>query len=512
MENGKITPESRKSIARGIVGVFLLLVFVDYLLINYFDLRVYHPEVESVLEKSIQLIDTGEFTWAGNPIFGRYSPKGNYTIGPLTHLLTAIPLAIWRNVFGVYYFQCLFSFLSILFFSRVLKEVSLSSPEAFAAGMLSFGSAVLVHDRLILPYSVGFLPFFVALYFLFLAKCNNSKSWAVLPLWISFGLCLQLHFYAIVLFLPTMIVVGKRRLAWKKSQTVLGIIVVLVMHQELFYQLFFKPFPALFSISSPGTFLFAYIGFFVESTIRFFFQFGYANWVVAIFIFLSFKWRNERIWKNDLLIQGGLLALGASMLLIPVAAVVKRATDPYYFNFFEAYLAFFVAELFQFLFRPKRSEFFRRSAPWAFRLFVLLAFLSLLSPLRGIETTHDKTANFRLRQQVKFAEICAEHLASMRPRHLTFYSITAAPEEGEDGYHFLSDKSPELLIRIAHPQLRFRLGEWDRHIDMKNGVLLFLFPKGADLQAPHEILPANARLVQTVYGDIQTGQVYIFQQ
>ncbi|MHA1568296.1 MAG: hypothetical protein ACTSXZ_02400, partial [Alphaproteobacteria bacterium] len=72
------------------------------------DVRNYYADVAEVLSKSLAWIDAGEFSWLGSHYFF------NLNLGPLSHVLAAIPLSLSRDVHLQYYFSSLLVVLSVV--------------------------------------------------------------------------------------------------------------------------------------------------------------------------------------------------------------------------------------------------------------------------------------------------------------------------------------------------------------------------------------------------------------
>jgi hypothetical protein len=206
----------------------MLLVLSVY--IHQMDARIYFRDIGPILQKSISLVDKGIFIWKGNGIYR------NLTLGPLAHLLMAIPLLISRKIQFLFYFQTLMSFLSAPLFYAACRQLRMKD----LASTVATSIFLILTITIFVPIKVDnttFLPFFLALYFYLLARSLSKIDVSIVFMWASIGLCMQLQMSTILL-IPATIVMFKPKIRQDIVVHAIGLFILTVMYFHIFTQLF----------------------------------------------------------------------------------------------------------------------------------------------------------------------------------------------------------------------------------------------------------------------------------
>jgi len=194
------------------------------------DFRIFDFEVSSVLSKSLLLVDSGRLSYEGQSIYD------SLTLGPLAHLLGALPLLVTRDIHYLYYFCSLLLVLSVPLFYLGCREIIRHGIFKVVATFI-FLCFMLREEFPVLPDNTHFRPIFMALYFYLLARSNRGERSIQLWLWVSIGLCMNCNI-SMASFVPATLALKppRTRADWKLVGW--GLAIVIALNAQLLFQLF----------------------------------------------------------------------------------------------------------------------------------------------------------------------------------------------------------------------------------------------------------------------------------
>ena len=328
--------------------ILLLLFWVLHVVSRHLlDTRCFYEDVAHLLAQSLALVDTGRFQYEGNYIYR------NLTLGPFAPLLAGIPLWLTRDIHAQYYFLSVLQFLAVLVFYVGARRLVPAGNGKFIATLV-FAQALSYNYASIYPDNENFLPFFLALFFYFLILCLKRKTYAFLLVWVSLGLCLQLHFTT-VLLVPAVIVAIR---PWSRprdlAMTVAGLLLIAVSQYHLVEQVSFclVQFGAdLYSPAAAGghRFLASYCRAFAIWALAAPLKMGPAGSCFAVLAVVDRRRIAARAPEFLPLLNGALVHLGLCAVFLPVFFSLKYGILMFYFFAF----AIFVASLSGYYFLPE---------------------------------------------------------------------------------------------------------------------------------------------------------------
>jgi len=197
---------------------------------HFADFRLFNEDVANVLSKSLLLVDSGRLIYEGQAIYDRL------TLGPLAHLLGALPLLMTRDIHYYYYFCSLLLVLAVPLFYLGCREIIPHGIFKVVAPLI-FLCFMLREEFPILPDNTHFRPIFMALYIYLLARSYRREKSIQLWLWFSIGLCMYSNI-SMALFVPATLALKPPRTREDWKTVGWGSALVVAMNAHLLFQLF----------------------------------------------------------------------------------------------------------------------------------------------------------------------------------------------------------------------------------------------------------------------------------
>ena len=186
------------------------------------------PDTCHIFRRAQELAYDGTFPLAGNPVIG------NFRLGPLADLLTAVPIWITARMEAAYVFLAFLYLTSIPIFYLAVRGWLNNDIRVFAATTwFSFFPIYIAH--LITPWNTSYLNVFLAIYALILLRYPRGSR--LLLLYGAIGLCIQCHFTCITLIPASMIFLHthrtdlSRNLPWHLG----GMVLIGLLHLPLIW-------------------------------------------------------------------------------------------------------------------------------------------------------------------------------------------------------------------------------------------------------------------------------------
>lgn len=377
---------------------WLVFLFV----LHAYDLRVFYSDSAQLLKKSLAWVDQGQFSWEGNLIYR------SYRLGPLAHMLAAIPAVVSRNILAQYYFLSGLMVLAVLLYGLASRRlfsdlaVTLACTAAFAYFLLFASQPIKISNR-------DFLPVFLAAYFLLLVMAYDRGSWRTLLTWLTLGLCLQLHMSCFMLIPTTLIALYRhlrgRELLW----TVAGIALAAAVNGVTLAQLIAGAggAAAVKSVSA-GSFWLEYVRLLGPWALGASIGFGAGE----VYFFVSL-FRIKKLWRfaeaHRPLLLAALFQFSASLLVFPALNILKQSWQVEYILPSVVFLPFVIG-LFLRWRHPSKSR-------WAYVHVLALTFL-LVAPEASIIKVLDKqTTNYYQMMRVSDVEAVSRRVADEIDEH-----------------------------------------------------------------------------------------------
>ena len=483
---------SRAIIPAGVVGVW----FAAVIFIHRHDFRICYLAVGDILRKSIELVDEGRFEYAGNAFFK------DLTLGPLSHLTTAIPLLFRRDVQFLYYFYSLTYFLASLLYYAACRRMDIDKSVSFVAAVI-FSSLVLENYSPLIADNSFQLPFYMAVYFYLLASAMQGSPINIVLAWAAVGLCMQLNISS-GLLAPATLVALKPRDARQFAAHAAGIAVVLLMHFHLAYQLpaflhqsgglerqvdvseatppasaYWKMLRAwvMWPLNNPG---------------------GSFFWLFIIAIL-----RQKRAVIPTAIKHGAWCCCAFAILVFPILNYLKDNLALYYFNSsFVFWGALFAGSLHALLPRAGKQ--------WTMQLAALGIMLAAAGDVdaRGAAPPHDTYFDMeRLNDQIAIAERVSQVIYDNDLRDFEIYEHTCDYRWGSRFLRLEAETSMTFasLCRYLHPDLRLRLD-----VNAANFLVIFVTPRTAASEADPADPAVQRRIVYDQFdAGLMTATVFL---
>jgi hypothetical protein len=212
---------------RNLLIAGLASFFAVQVLFHAFDLRAVDGDVDVFLKRTINYFDSGQPLDQGNLVgYG-------FRLGSFANYWSLLPLRISRDLRAQYYFVTLLDIFALALIFFALRQLFGDGPGQW------FAAAAFAFHFLMTPFAAQhnyYLPFFLAIYFCFLALSARDRTWTIAPAWLFLGIAMQIHMSAVLLIVPTMIVTRFWRDRATLLLTLLGVAALAAVNVSLIEQ------------------------------------------------------------------------------------------------------------------------------------------------------------------------------------------------------------------------------------------------------------------------------------
>lgn len=406
------------------------VLWLMFLLANHvLDNRQFSEDPAHNIGKALNWVDHGDFAWRGSYFYKQYR------LGPLAHVLAALPMTLSRNIYAQYYFLSFLMVLAVLVYGlgawRLFRR-----PFPVAVAVVAFAYLVFLLYQPLKPHNASYCPFFLGLYFFSLVVAQEKRSWWIILPFVVVGFLVQLHLSCGLLLATTLIALR----VWQKPSWIMwslfGLVLAAAINFMVIAQLFDPP-PVSASLPplSAAALVKGYFSRLVYWLTVFPIRFGFGGLLI---LFCLLRLRRLRTVSTDYaaLVDAMLFHLGAGIVVFPLLNTLKDNYQLEYMNPIIVFSAFLVG-----LYALERQGREERPTKQTVRLLVIfvaaLMFTQALFTLIGVHSLK-RFNSMNLRTQVGIAQRLTDYFQAQSERFFlrTFY-FTVADEQVQLGYESL---------------------------------------------------------------------------